>query len=255
MVLLMYKLGLKLWSTNTGIYFEEAQRLYREKDYAYIELYVAPDSLDTLPKWESLNVPFTIHAPHEAHGLNLALDSQKRDNRLRFEAAREFADRLSADFIIVHGGSRGTIDSTAQQLAEFRDHRVLIENVPFRTLKDRLRCIGATPDEVHFLKAHTGCGFCLDFGHAVCSANAQGLEPYSYIRAFMELEPAMFHLSGVLDMTCTVDSHAPLNVSRLNRQILKSLLPQCAKVTVETAKASMSDLDDFRQDVTWIRSL
>ena len=49
----MYKLGLKLWSINTGFYYEEAKKLYAQGIFDYIELYVVPDTLDTLPKWKN----------------------------------------------------------------------------------------------------------------------------------------------------------------------------------------------------------
>ena len=46
----MYKLGLKLWSTNTTDYFLEAIRLFDQKVYEYIELYVVPNTISTLKK-------------------------------------------------------------------------------------------------------------------------------------------------------------------------------------------------------------
>ena len=51
----MYKRGLKLWSVNTDYYYNEAIRLYNEGIYDYIELYIVPDTLDTLPKWKRVN--------------------------------------------------------------------------------------------------------------------------------------------------------------------------------------------------------
>ena len=50
----MYKIGLKLWSTNTDCYYNEAIRLYNDGVFDYIELYVVPDTLDTLQKWKKL---------------------------------------------------------------------------------------------------------------------------------------------------------------------------------------------------------
>ena len=68
----MYKLGLKLWSINTDYYYDEAIRLYNDGVFDYIELYVLPDSFDTIKKWEKLKIPFTVHAPHFNQGINLA---------------------------------------------------------------------------------------------------------------------------------------------------------------------------------------
>ena len=60
----MYKRGLKLWSINTDCYYEDAKKLYDNNIFDYIELYVVPDSLDTLSTWQKLNIPFIIHCPH-----------------------------------------------------------------------------------------------------------------------------------------------------------------------------------------------
>ena len=82
----MHKLGLKLWSTNTESYLREAQRLYSLGIYDYIELYVVPNTLDTLENWKKLNIPYVLHAPHFAHGVNLAnsekFECEEDDNRL-----------------------------------------------------------------------------------------------------------------------------------------------------------------------------
>ena len=59
----MYKIGLKLWSINTDYYLKEAERLFNDNLYDYIELYVVPDTLDTLEQWHRLNIPFIIHKP------------------------------------------------------------------------------------------------------------------------------------------------------------------------------------------------
>ena len=67
-----YRLGLKLWSVNTDYYYEEAKRLYSEGVFDYIELYVVPNTLDTLPRWKELEIPFIIHAPHPRAGNNSA---------------------------------------------------------------------------------------------------------------------------------------------------------------------------------------
>ena len=46
----MYKRGLKLWSCNTDYYYDEAIKLYNQKIFDYIELYVVPETLETLDK-------------------------------------------------------------------------------------------------------------------------------------------------------------------------------------------------------------
>ena len=58
-----YKKGLKLWSINTDAYYNEAKRLYAEGVFDYIELYVVPNSLDTLAKWKELHYPLRHCVP------------------------------------------------------------------------------------------------------------------------------------------------------------------------------------------------
>ena len=73
----MYKIGLKLWSINTDYYYDEAIRLYKDGVFDYIELYVVPNSTDSIVKWKKLNIPFIIHCPHFAHGFNMAKVEKK----------------------------------------------------------------------------------------------------------------------------------------------------------------------------------
>ena len=251
----MYKLGLKIYSTNTGAYFEEVKRLHKKGFCDYVEIYVVPDSLDTLKKWETLDIPITIHAPHYGHGFNLAFPEKKKYNFELYQQAKYFADHLDADYIIFHGGNRGNIESTASQLASFNEPRAIIENLPFHTIKGDKRYFGATPDEILFIKTTANCGFCFDIGHSVCSANSQGLEPYSYIESFMELEPVMFHISGIKDMSSPIDSHLNLSDGQLDPARIKNILPSSAKVSLETAKKSENNLNDFEEDVIWMKSL
>jgi endonuclease IV len=253
-----YSIGLKLWSVNVGPYYDEAQRLYGNNMFDYVELYVIPGTLSTLSKWKKLNIPFTIHCPHSAHGFNISDPDKIYNNFAIYKEVKKFADSLKTDYIIFHGGSRGNIEETARQLAGYRDSRALIENKPYFTLPTPdgvKRCMGATPEEIQIVREITGCGFCLDFGHAICSANAQEKEPYGYMEEFMALRPVMYHLSGYKDMTSTIDKHLHLSSGQQNPEWFKQSLPQAAKVTLETEKNSKDTLNDFVRDVQWIRSL
>ena len=74
------KIGLKLWSTNTDHYLREAKRLYADRIFDYIELYMVPGSLNTHISWKDLCIPFIVHAPHSAHGINLADPELENNN-------------------------------------------------------------------------------------------------------------------------------------------------------------------------------
>ncbi len=254
----MYKLGLKLWSINTDYYYEEAIRLYEEGVYDYIELYVVPDTQDTLSKWKKLNIPFIIHNAHSKHNFNLANAEKKSVNRKIYEQSKKFADELQAKYIIFHGGIDGDIKETAEQLASFNEIRALIENKPYVALPNKMNgkfCRGYSPKEIKIVQDVANCGFCFDVGHAICSANSQNKEQYSFLHELMSLNPTMFHLSDVADMNSPYDAHHHLGTGQLDIERLKrEIFPSDAIISVETDKDSKENLNDFVEDVKWLKS-
>ena len=269
----MYKIGLKLWSTNTNCYYDEAIRLYNDGVFDYIELYVVPDTLETLDKWKKLNIPFIIHCPHFAHGFNIAKSEKNESNRKIFEQVQRFADELNAEYIVVHGGIDGNIGETAKQFASLNEPRALIENKPYVALPNRMGgnfCRGYNVEEIKLVMDTAKCGFCLDFGHAICAANSlfdltphptplpQGAREkvlYSYIDDFLVLAPTMFHLTDITDITSPYDSHPHIGSGQLDIKRILKLIPQGKNITVETVKNSKENLDDFIEDMRWLKNL
>ena len=256
-----YALGLKLWSVNTGALAAAAERLFGEKVFSYLELFVVPDSSATLPEWRRLHdevgIPFVIHNAHTAQGFNLAKREMESRNREIFAETRAFADALEAEHVIFHGGTDGDVGETVRQLKAFGEKRALIENKPFLPLPndaDVKFCRGATVQELERIIDGTGCGFCLDIGHAVCSANSQGLEPYAFVAELARrFRPAMFHLSDVTDMSSPYDAHPHLGTGELDiDRLRREVFPADAAISVETVKDSKTDLEDFRRDVQWL---
>ena len=284
----MYKRGLKLWSINTDCYYDEAIRLYAEGVYDYIELYIVPDTLHTLPKWKELRtlapcgrgqgegkisgIPFIIHNAHFAQGFNLAKKEKEEKNRDVYEQTKQFADELDAKYIIFHGGIDGDIRETAVQLALFNEPRALIENKPFVALPNRMGgefCRGYNVDEIKLILDTAGCGFCLDFGHAICAANSiydktphpnplpQGAREqfvYEYCEQFLQLNPNMFHLTDLDDITSPYDSHLHLGTGQLDFNKILPMIPDGSHVTFETNKNSKENLDDFKEDMKWLKN-
>lgn len=252
------KTGLKLWSTNTGDYYNEAQRLYAKGYFDYIELYVVPDSLDTLEKWHQLKIPFNLHAPHFMSGFNLADHAMALANKITYQQVRMFADRLDAKYIVFHAGMDGNLDETIRQLSAFNESRAVIENTPLRALPNHLGgmfCRGSSPEEIRQIMQKTGCGFCLDFGHAICAANSNQRDGYAYIADFCKLHPTCFHLSDTTDITSEYDMHLHLGHGVLDiRSILKQVRP-LDWLTIETDKCDEKSLMDFEGDVEWLRNL
>ena len=258
----MYKIGLKLWSTNTDHYLHEAERLYAAGMFDYIELFVVPETMETLPAWQRLHeegqIPFIVHNAHSAVGFNLADAECERRNREIYAQTKLFADALDAEFIIFHGGVDGTPEEVVRQMKNIGESRALLENKPYLPLpgpQNRKVCRGATFDEISYVLSEVGCGFCLDIGHAVCAANSQGLEPYSYIKKLAALKPRMFHLSDVADMASQYDAHLHLGTGALDIMRLKGGdFPMDAMISIETVKNSKTNLVDFAEDVKWLKN-
>ena len=252
----MYKIGLKLWSINTDYYLKEAERLYHKGVYDYIELYVVPDTEDTLSAWKKLTIPYIIHNAHFAHGFNLAKSEAKARNRAIYQQSRLFADELKAQYIIFHGGIDGRAEETAAQLLSFKEPRALLENKPYVALPNRMGgeyCRGATLSEIREIITTADCGFCLDIGHAVCSANSQHKEPYGFVKELAGLHPKMFHLSDISDMTSPYDAHPHLGTGNLDiARIKQEIFPSDAVISVETNKDNKENLNDFEKDVEWL---
>ncbi|MBQ4114457.1 hypothetical protein IJD34_03545 [bacterium] len=267
-----YKRGLKLWSVNTDVYYEEAKKLYSQGVFDYIELYVVSNSLDTLVKWKDLNIPFIIHAPHFAHGFNLAKKEKEESNLAIYREVKQFADELDAQFIIFHGGIDGDIKETARQLASFNEPRALIENKPYKALPNKMGgefCRGYNIDEIKLVKETAKCGFCLDFGHAICAANSifdntphpnplpQGAREqmiYEYCKKFLKFEPNMYHLTDLNDITSPYDSHLHLGTGELDFKQIFDMIPDESYITFETVKNSKEDLNDFIEDMEWLKN-
>lgn len=247
--------GLKLWSINTDYYLEEAKRLYNQGYFDYIELYVVPETLDTLSKWKMLDIPFILHAPHFKHKINLSDPAQFEYNKKIFAEVEIFRKDLHAEYTIIHSGMNGNIKETIRQLKLMQPHDFLIENKPFiAPLKPEYKCVGSTLDELKEILANLNCGFCLDIGHAICTANSLNLKPYSYLAEFQKLNPQMYHLSdGIINSPS--DRHLHFGEGNYNiKKILLFINPH-AKTSIETKKNSQHNLTDFIADINYIHRI
>ena len=249
----MYKLGLKLWSTNTDYYYDEAIRLYNDGVFDYIELYVVPDTLNTLEKWNKLEIPIILHAPHFAHGLNLAIENKFEFNKKIYEQVDIFRLELNAEYTIVHSGIEGSIEEVIRQLNIIKPKNFIIENKPYRApLGEKKLCRGYSVEEISKVINETGCGFCLDIGHAICTANSIGEEPYTYLKKFNNLNPVICHISGN-DINSTVDKHLHLSQGNYNFKEIFNIISDNNYISIETNKDSKTNLNDFEEDIKFFR--
>lgn len=249
----MIQFGLKLWSINKN-YIEEAFRLYKEGIYSYIELYAVPDSYNKfIELWKNLDIPYVIHAPHYLGGMNLARREDKNKNFKLIEEVVKFANSLNVKKIIFHPGVAGDIEETVLQLNEIDDNRILIENKPYFSLDGSFVCNGNSPEEIKFIMDMANVGFCLDIGHAICSANASKIEPLDYIKQFIILNPDMYHLTDG-DYRGIYDRHDHFGRGTFPIETILSILPHNCFITIETEKDLKDNLFDFIKDIKILRS-
>lgn len=248
------KIGLKLWSTNTGSYLCEAVRLYTNKVFDYLELYYVPESIGSAHEWKATGIPCIVHAPHSAHDVNLAASDHEVRNRKIYDEVSAFSDRLEASIIIAHSGFFGELSEVVRQLNIIGDKRIIVENKPYLPVDDTpRRLVGSTPEEIRMILDGTGLGFCFDVGHAVASANVHGAKWREYFASFMELKPKMFHLSDI-DINSVRDQHLHFGKGSLPIKEILDTIPDASKISIETKKDSRVNLVDFEEDVRCLKS-
>lgn len=248
------RIGLKLWSPNIDL-ARRADELCQEGWIHYVELYAVPGTYgNTIETWRSLKAPFMIHCPHSAHGFNLAKAELWEKNQEKFREVQRFTDALKAKVIVVHGGNNGRAQEVIRQLKALKDERIFLENKPKLGLNREI-CIAHSPEELAAIKSGAGLkGFVLDFGHAIYAARASDREPFEYIQEFLQLNPRFFHL-GDGDSRSQKDIHLNLGQGNFDIARLVSLVPQGARVSIETPMGPSGSLDNFVKDVSFIRGL
>jgi deoxyribonuclease IV len=253
----VFKLGLKLWSTNVH-YVSEAIRLYEHGFCDYIELFAVPQSFHNhVDMWlevkNKTNITFVIHAAHLGQGVNFAQSQCFENNMIAAKQAVDFADALGASMIIFHPGTDGEWQETCRQIRYLNDARIIVENKPYY-ITPELVANGATYDEITAIIQHAQVRFCCDIGHAVCAANALHLEPITYIKSLISLRPHLFHLAdgdwnGVLDQ----HDHLGSGTFKLN-EIIKTL-PLDSMITLEAVHDFEHSLKDFETDAACLRNI
>ena len=251
----MRRLGLKLGSCDTR-YTEEILRYYDEGEFQYIELFALSGSYDeTISYWKQFGIPFGIHAPHSAAGLNLASSADREANKPKIAEAVRFADALRVEYIIFHSGTNGPPGEVVRQLAPFADGRFLIENKPVRGL-DGSSCVGSTYGDLKLIidGIGKGCGFCLDFGHAICAARTLGKDPMAFIGELAGLHPRVYHLTDG-DYQSELDSHLHYGTGSFPLKDLLALVPDGGMVTNEAKRENPGSLEELEIDSRFVRSI
>ena len=245
--------GLKLGSKDTN-YTKDILLFYDSGYFQYIELFAVPGSFNyTIEYWKQFFIPIIIHAPHSFAGMNLSLAAERMNNKTKLRETFCFADALKSEFIIFHSGVDGDINETINQLRHFIDSRCLIENKPMKGLNGE-KCLGASPEEIKYILENLQTGFCLDFGHAICTANLLKKEPLEFIKEFFVFNPCMYHLTDG-DYSGEYDSHLHYGKGTFPIKELLKMVPDGAKVTNEARHHSNVNLNDFREDNYYVKNI
>lgn len=251
---LSFKLGLKLYSTNTDL-INKASKLHEDGIFYYVELYVIPGSYEKkIDAWKNFNISYIIHAPHSFHGVNLAQEEKWQTNLQHFNETRRFADELDSDIIIVHGGNNGSFEETIREIRLLDDQRIVLENKPKVGLFDE-ECVGWSPSEFQ-MALETGAisGTVLDFVHATCAACSMQVETITLINEFLKFNPKLFHLSDG-DTQSQKDMHLNFGKGNLNLKEFLASIPKGSLLTLETPRDPAKGLTDFENDVIFLRKV
>ena len=250
----MYHFGLKVGSINTH-YTDEILEYYYKGVFQYIELFIVIGSYqDSIKYWKQFHIPFGIHAPHTLAGLNLASPSEFQSNRAKIEETIRFADALNARYIIFHSGTNGKAEETVHQLSFYVDDRFLIENKPIKGFGGDYFCVGTDYYELKSIIETLNCGFCLDFGHAICAANTLKKNPLNFIAQLNKLNPKVYHLTDG-DYKSEIDSHYHYGAGTFPLKELLDFVPEGSMITNEAKRENMASLLEFYQDSIIFNSL
>ena len=249
----MLKYGLKLWSDNER-YLSPAQRLYEEKIFDYVELYILPCTHDRyIRMWQDLHVDYIIHCTHSMHGFNLSVKGKLNDNLKMFSEAKAFCDDLDGKYIILHPGIGGTLKSSIEQIRTINDRRVLIENMPYMSMFGH-PCVGSTYEELNIIMGDCTVGFCLDVPHAITTAFHLQIDSFAYMKQLLNLAPMLIHISdGIREKH---DKHLHIGDGAFNFGEIGKIvgLSNAKYLTLETTK-SRDDLSCFVDDLKKIREI
>ena len=235
------KVGIKVYSNNERI--DYAMRASEFMDF--IEVMAVPDT--DFSAFKKVSKPIVIHAPHMSFSCNPADKSLVEHNVRCIKDAVNAADILGSDRIVLHPGHILSGDCSAMQaikvISDNFDRRMLLENLP--QARGETDTIFRSPSEIKSLLDATGCGLCLDFGHACASAAQMGVPYKPFLEQISDLKPGHFHICGGW-IKNLMDSHISLFDGNYPLDYFKNLMPRGAWVTMETPQDLETQKKEYR---------
>ncbi|MBU7025615.1 MAG: TIM barrel protein [Theionarchaea archaeon] len=209
--------------------------------FQYIEMTPIPNT-EIVPFLE-YDLLYIIHITTEREGLNIADKQKERLNRKIIDNCIEWADKLDAQYLILHPGF-GSMNTALSFLGHLRDERILIENMPRVGLNNE-NMVGYTPEQIETLMDKK-FGFCLDFGHAIKAAVSLNVDYNEHVNEFLKLEPTVFHISD--GKLCNEkDEHLAVGDGEYDFEFLMNCVKR-SKSSYVTLEIPRTNLDSFDED-------
>ncbi len=237
------EIGIKIYPEDIAY----AKKLSRYCDF--FEVTAIPGS--DFRALKSLKRPITIHAIHSKWGFNPANpEKQHTINKKGIEIAKKAADLLDAETIVIHPGY---IESAACSITETirtikrLDKRFTVENLPPST--GGFDHVGGSLKELKKILTTTKKSLCLDFPHAAEFAYQNRLDYIGFIKRMMRFKPKYFHISDT-KIQDKKDMHLHLKEGNLKMEYFKDIVPDDARIVLETAhefRKQHRDIDILRE--------
>lgn len=236
----MRKFGFKFFNDN----FQKAPKIVSEcikfvsaQQDMFIELMIVPGcDKDDLIKIKQLlgDIEVRIHAPYI--GFDTGNKELAEQNKKILASAQKAADIFDSATIVAHGGcghDRKYLEETARQFKNFNDKRVVIENIPYYGNSGEL-LHGNTAEEIAYIINESGCGFCLDFSHAICAALSLNLNIEKQLQSLYALKPSVYHMCDG-DISKDKDMHLHFGTGNYPlKHFLQDYTAENAYITMET---------------------
>ena len=255
----MRHFGFKLFSSNlynAPELVQECADFAQKQNDMFIELMVVSSSThEDFAKLKDIfsGLEVRIHSAHLGEGFDAGNKDLEQQNRKLLKKSQQAADIFDSPTIIVHAGcghDEEHLHETARQFKLFNDSRILVEN-----LSKEAPCQGNTAKEIQFIMDETGCGFCMDFSHAICAAVDLKIDIEKQLQSFFNLKPAVYHIcDGFLDSSDDIHEHFGKGTYPL-AHFLKDYTAPDGYITMETGHGVMEHNTLWVQDYQYLKSL
>ena len=259
----MRKFGVKLWSKDfisNPQFATDAEKALKEGKFGYLELFALPDTYEQVKNAAKnfKGLPTIIHAPHIGQDFDTSLAEKTKANQHCFSDSQKFADLLDAEMIVTHPGVRydkPCMEENIRQFLALNEPRIAVENLPYICSATHKALMGATPLEIKTVIDEVKCHFCMDFSHAICSANHLKLDIYEILSEFKQLKPDMYHLCDGDDKS-VIDAHLHYGEGNYNlKRFLNEFTEDDALITMETGKGLPTGIKPWLDDAAYLTSL